>query len=289
MSLEVITKLKTSPKIKSITVTDDGKLLIKWSKVEGAEKYGIKRASSDENEFEHIAWCKKTEFIDENVLTDTTYRYKIMAHKKLEGKKTSTKLSAVKAVVISDIPAPTGLKAGQDKSCGIRLSWDKCDGADEYIVSRRNDFYSQILPVARTKENFFTDDKTVWGQPYHYSVQAIVKSGEEKKQGNFSNEVHFVSLDKGRIIQAKSLHGKKVRLTLRIVTGADCYCIERGESENGPFEEILRTKDALEYYVVDKTPKAYKTYYYRVRALKKVADTEFYGKYCDITAVKSKC
>lgn len=288
MSLEVITKLKSSPKIKSITVTDDNKLLIKWSKVEGAEKYGIKRASSDENEFEHIAWCKKNEFLDDNVLSDTTYRYKIMAHKKLEGKKTSTKLSAVKAVVISDIPAPEELRASADKGCSIKLSWKKCEGADEYIVSRRNDFYSQILPVARTKDNFFTDDKTVWGQPYHYSVQAIIREGEEERQGNFSSETHFVNLDKGRIIQLKALRGKKIRLTLRIVTGAECYCIERSESENGPWQEICRTENALEYRVEDKTPKAFRTYYYRTRALKKVADTEFYGKYCDILSVKSK-
>lgn len=289
MSLEVITKLKTSPKIKSITVTDDSKLLIKWTKVEGAEKYGIKRASSDGNEFEHIAWCKKTEFLDENVVADTTYRYKIMAHKKLEGKKTSTKLSAVKAVVISEIPAPEGLRAVADKGCAIKLSWEKCEGADEYIVSRRNDFYSQILPVARTRECSFTDDKTVWGQPYHYSVQAIVKNDEEEKQGNFSSEAHFVNLDKGRILQTKALRGKKIKLTLRIVTGADCYCVERSESEDGPFEEILRTENALEYQITDKVPKAFRTYYYRVRALKRVAEAEFYGKYCEISAVKSKC
>lgn len=288
MSLEVITKLKSSPKIKSITVTEGNKLLIKWSKVEGAEKYAVKRARSDENEFEHIAWCKKTEFTDENVLSDTTYRYKIMAHKKLEDKKSSTKLSAVRAVVISDIPAPEGLSAAADKGCGIRLSWEKCEGADEYIISRRNDFYSQILPVARTRDNFFTDDKTVWGQPYHYSVQAIVRNGEEEKQGNFSTEVHFVNLDRGRILQAKAFRGKKIRLTLRIVTGADAYCIERSESEDGPWQEICRTENALEYCFTDKAPKAFRTYYYRVRAFKKVADAEFYGKYCDFAAIKSK-
>ena len=59
MSLDVITKLKASPKIKSITVTDDKKLILKWSKVEGAEKYGVKRALSDCNDFEHIRECRR--------------------------------------------------------------------------------------------------------------------------------------------------------------------------------------------------------------------------------------
>ena len=288
MSLDVITKLKTSPKIKSITVTENKTLLLKWTKVEGAEKYGIKRALSDEKEFEHIAWCKKTEFIDEDIKENVTYRYKIMAYKKLEGKKTSTKLSAVKAAVISDIPAPEGLTVRPDKGAAVRLEWESCDGADAYIVSRRNDFYSQILPIARTADNFYTDDKTVWGQPYHYSVQAVTGKDEQEKQGNFSLEVHTVSLDKGQLLSVKALHGKKIKLTMRLVTGADCYCIERSESEDGPFEEVLRTKNALEYTVTDKVPKAYKTYYYRTRACKNVSDKEFYGKYCNTVSIKSK-
>ena len=288
MSLDVIPKLKTSPKIKSITVTEDKKLLLRWSKVEGAEKYAIKRALSDEKDFEHIEWCKKTEFTDGNVKENVTYRYKIMAYKKLEGKKTSTKLSAVKAAVISDIPAPANLTVKNDKGTSVRLSWDKCDGADAYIVSRRNDFYSQILPIARTEDNTFTDDKTVWGQPYHYSVQAVIGKGDDEKQGNFSDEVHCVSLDKGKIISLKALMGKRIGITLRLITGADCYCIERSESKDGPFEEVLRTKNALEYSVTDKAPKAYRTYYYRARAYKNVAGTDFYGKYCDIGSVRSK-
>ncbi len=288
MSLDVITKLKASPKIKSITVTEDRKLLLKWTKVEGAEKYGIKRAFSDEGEFEHIAWCKKPEFIDEDVKEDITYRYKIMAYKKLEGKKTSTKLSAVKAVVISDIAAPQNLVADALKGPAIRLTWEKCENADEYIVNRRNDFYSQILPVARTKNNEFTDEKIVSGQPYHYSVQPVVKAEKEEKQGNFSKEVHAVNLDKGQIIEAKPLMSKKIRLTLRIVTGADHYSVERSEKQEGPWQEVYKSKNALDYQIVDKVPKAFKTYYYRVRAVKTVADAEFSGEYCKILSVKSK-
>lgn len=287
MSLDVIPKLKASPKIKSITVTDDKKLILKWSKVEGAEKYGVKRALSDCNDFEHIAWCKKTEFTDENVSEDTTYRYKIMAYKKLEGKKTSTKLSAVKAAVISDIPAPLNLTARSEKGT-VKLTWDKCDGADAYIISRRNDFYSQILPVARVTENSYTDEKTVWGQPYHYSVQAVVGKDDGEKQGNFSDEVHCVSLDKGKILSLKALMGKRIKITLRLVTGADCYCIERSDCKDGPFEEICRTDSILEYSIIDKAPKAYKTYYYRARAFKSVSGKEFYGKYCDTVAIKAK-
>ena len=288
MSLDVITKLKTAPKIKSITVTEGKSVVIRWTEVDGAEKYSIKKAVSDGGEFEHIAWSKKPSYTDEDVKEDITYRYKIMAYKKLEGKKTSTKLSAVKAVVISDIPAVLNAAAQSVKGPAIKLTWDKCEGADEYIINRRNDFYSQILPVARTDKSFFTDEKTVWGQPYHYSVQPVIKTDDGERQGNFSQEVHSVCLDKGQIIDIRPLMGKRVRLTLRIVTGADCYCIERSEGEDGEWKEVIRTKNALEYTVTDKVPSAFRSYRYRVRAVKTVAGAEFFGNYCDVRSVRSR-
>lgn len=288
MSLDVITKLKTCPKIKSVTVTENKKLVIKWTEVEGAEKYGVKRAASDNGEFEHIAWCKKLSFTDENVEENVTYRYKIMAYKKLEGKKSSTKLSAVRAAVISDIPAPENLEAQAEKGPSVSLRWEKCKDADSYIVNRRNDFYSQILPIARTTENHFSDDKVVYGQPCHYSVQPVINTPDGEKQGNFSKEVHAVCIDKGQIISAAANFGKRINLVVRIVTGADCYCIERSEKEEGPFEQIYTTSDALEYRITDKVPYAMHTYYYRMRAMKKVSGEVFYGKYCKTVRIKSK-
>lgn len=288
MGLDVITKLKASPKIKSITATEDKKLVIKWTEVDGAEKYGVKRAVSDCGEFEHLAWCKKPVYTDEDVTENTTYRYKIMAHKKLEGKKASTKLSAVKAAVISDIPAPDKLQAKSEKGPAITLHWEKCDAADGYIVNRRNDFYSQILPIGRTKDNHFTDEKVVFGQPCHYSVQPVINSPEGERQGNFSKEVHAVCIDKGQIISAAAHFGRRITLTLRIVTGADRYCIERSESEKGPWEQVHTTENALEYVITDKVPRSMHTYYYRIRAVKKVAGEDFYGNYCKTVKIKSK-
>lgn len=288
MSLDVITKLKASPKIKSITATEDKQLVIKWSEVDGAEKYGVKRAVSDCGEFEQLAWCKKPVYTDEDVAENTTYRYKIMAYKKLEGKKTSTKLSAVRAAVISDIPAPEGIEAKAVKGPAITLKWEKCKDADGYIVNRRNDFYSQILPVGRTSDNHFTDDKVVYGQPCHYSVQPVIITDAGEKQGNFSKEVHAVCIDKGQILSAVAGFGKRITLTLRIVTGADYYCVERSESENGPWEQVGTTENALQYVITDKVPHCMHTYYYRTRAVKKVAGEEFYGNYCKTVRIRSK-
>lgn len=282
------TKLKTSPKFKSITINEDKKPVLKWTKVEGAEKYGIKRALSDTGAFEHVAWTKKLEFTDEEAPADTMLRYKIQAHKILEGKKASTKMSAVKAAVISEIPAPEGLSATAEGSDRIALCWKKVEGATGYIISKRNDFYSQILPVARVNTNEYEDAGIVSGQAYHYSVQPFIASEDSERQGNFSDEVHCVNLDKGEILSARALMGKKIELKLRIVSGADGYILERSEAKDGSFTQVQKSEDITAVEFIDRVEKSIKTYYYRAVAYKTVNGAIFKSKPCEIVSVKSR-
>ncbi len=286
--MDVVTKLKKCPKIKSITVTEEGGLLLKWTKVEGAEKYAVKRALSDKGEFEHIAWAKKCEYVDTEAPKDTTCRYKIMAHKKLEGKKASTKLSPVMSAVVSDIPAAENVKIMANAKGEIELSWKKVDSADGYIVNRRNEFYSQILPVARTEKCSFTDRKIVSGQPYYYSIQAIIKTEEGERQGNFSESVNCVSLDRGEITEAKSRFGKKSELKVRIVAGADGYILERSDEKDGVFSEVARSGAGTEILLTDKVSSRFKTYYYRVITYKNVEKTEHRSLPSDVIHIKSR-
>lgn len=287
MSLGVAEKLKVSPKIKSISVNDEGHIAIKWSKVPLAEKYAVKRATEAGGEFEHLTWVKKCEFIDETAEENTTYWYKITAWKKLEGKKTSTKTSGVKAAVISDIKAPEKASAkSKGKKVAIELKWKNPEGTDGCIIGRRNDFFSQIIPVAKVQGESFIDEGIVTGQPYHYSFQSFKKGEEKELHGNFSQEIHCIHLDCGRVLEAKGAIGKRVNLYLRVVAGADGYIVERSDSKDGTFTEVGRTKSGLETRFYDKAPKAFKTYYYRCKAFKSVNDEIFESVPSAVKAIK---
>ncbi len=289
MSLGAIEKLKVSPKIKSIAVTDERHIALKWTKVPMAEKYAVKRATEAGGEFEHLTWVKKCEFTDETAEENTTYWYKITAWKKLEGKKTSTKTSGVKAAVISDIKAPDGIKVKSvGKKVAIELKWKNAADTDGCFIGRRNDFFSQIIPIAKVNGESYTDDGIVSGQPYYYCLQSF-KSGEEKElHGNFSAEHKCIHLDSGRILGIKRGLGKKVRISLRLVAGADGYIIERSESKDGEFCEIGRTASGFEHNFEDKVPKAFKIYYYRCRAFKTVSEQEFISVAGAVKSVKVK-
>lgn len=287
MSLGMAEKLKVSPKIKSITVNDERHIVLKWSKVPLAEKYAVKRATEAGGEFEHLTWVKKCEFIDETAQENTTYWYKITAWKKLEGKKTSTKTSGVKAAVISDIKAPEHISVtSKGKNVAIELKWKNPEGTDGCYIGRRNDFFSQIIPVAKVYGESFNDEGIVSGQPYHYSLQCFKKSEEAELHGNFSEEYHCIHLDSGRILEAKRALGKKVRLSLRLVAGADGYIIERSEIKDGDYKQVGIISSGLELNFEDKAPKAFKTYYYRCKAFKNVKDRIFESGGSAVKAVK---
>ena len=287
MSLGVAEKLKVSPKIKSIAVSEERQIVIKWSKVPLAEKYAVKRATEAGGEFEHLTWVKKCEFTDETAEENTTYWYKITAWKKLEGKKTSTKTSGVKAAVISDINAPENAQVkSKGKKTAIELRWKNPEGTDGCIIGRRNDFFSQIIPVAKIEGENFTDEGIVTGQPYHYCLQSFKKGDEKELHGNFSKEFHCIHLDCGRVLEGKSSLGRRIYLYLRVVAGADGYIIERSDSKDGTFTEVGRTKSGLDLRFYEKAPKAMKTYYYRCKAFKSVNDEIFESVPSAVKAVK---
>lgn len=275
-------KLKECPVITDISVTDKGEIRIKWTKVEGAEKYAVRRAEKHNAESVHLAWAKEGEYIDKTAQKDVTYWYRIHAVKTLKDKKTSKKISALAARVYSDIPAPDGISA-ECKGDKISLRWNKAQGADSYVVYRRNEYFNQLLPLCKVDENCFVDGNAVSGQTYHYSVQSI--SGDS--HGNFSKEVTCVSLDPGEILEAKARLFRKVELKARIVAGADGYVFECSE-DGKSFEKIGETDSDVSLRFTHKVQKAFSVYYYRVRAYKNVCGKTFFSKPSKAVKVKTK-
>lgn len=282
-----VSKLKERPKIKTIDYVDDGQIVIKWSKVEGAEKYAVKRAFADSKNFERLDWSKKCTFVDADVPKDITIRYIIMAYRKDGNEKASTKSSLARVAVVSDIPASEKVKAKAEDG-KIIVKWKKIKGADEYIISRKSEFYSQMTTVARTEKCEYVDESIVSGQFYRYYVQAVVKDGERERHGNFSSSGLAVSLDSGEILDCRASAGKNISFGLRIVSGADGYILERSEEPEGPFTEVLRTGENTQVNISDKAPKALKTYYYRALSYKINKDKEYTSLPTETVKVKSR-
>lgn len=289
MSLTGIEKLRECPKISKIKGNNEKAAVeLGWTRVEGAEKYSVRRSEGEKGDFEHIAWSKKLKYVDETVEPYKTYHYKILAWKKLEGKKTSTKISSARAVIISDVPVPKNVVPTPCEDGSVSIKWDKVKGAKEYIVLRRNDLCSDLLPVGITDKCSFRDEDIVSGQPYYYGIQAVKYDGDERKPGKWSKQLPVVCLDKGEITDIRASFGKRINLSFRIVAGADGYIIERADDKNGEFIQVGTTEGQTAVEFSDKVPASFRTYRYRVRAYKNVEQNQFTALVCAEKSIKSK-
>ena len=280
-----LTKLKGRPKIKKVKSTEEGQLKIVWTEVEGAEKYAVLRRDEPHGDFVRVKWREKLSFKD-TVEPYKTYWYKISAYKKLEGKKASTRESGIRAGIISDIEPVENVNAVVDGK-SILLSWDKDENAVRYIVSRKNEYFSETLPVEVTEKTSYKDKKIVPGVVYQYCVQSVYADGETEKESKFSKKVNCVYLDSGKIL-ARKTRGRKTEFALRLVAGATGYILERAEGKSGEFSEVARTDSNLKMKLTDKAPDHFKAYSYRVRSYRKVKEEEFYSAYGEIISVKTK-
>lgn len=87
--------------------------------------------------------------------------------------------------------------------------------------------------------------------------------------GGYGNAVSGVSMKQPTISYVKSVKAGQLKVAWKSVTGAGYYQVYRSTSKNGTYKKIKETT-SLSY--TDKNRTEGKKYYYKVRAVKKVAD-----------------
>lgn len=284
---DLTTALKAFPEINVSLSAEENKVSLKWTKVQNAEKYEIKKGQKAAGPFTRIDWAKSPEFTDTVNEKNAACWYKIVAHKVLPGKKTATQDSFSTPVVFSDIPAAKGLTvAAKDEK--ITLSWNKGE-AESWFVYRKSDDFSRPVFLGEAKKPEFTDTTPIPGQVYHYFVQSLKKDeGGKLLHGNFSSEADGCYLNDTQLISLRASHGKSISVSVRLVCGCDGYILERSEKNDSDFSEVARTEELTQNALTDKAPSRIRTYYYRARAYKLAGEKIFYGEYCPVKSIKAR-
>lgn len=178
----------------------------------------------------------------------------------------------------SPTPTPEPLETVEMKKAvsasykSIKVTWDKVEGADGYIVYRKyaGKSWERIAKIGASRLSF-TDKNVVTGTKYRYTVRAYRMEG--------SKEVLSSSFDRKGVVAKASL--KKVagltatasaagRNTIQwdSAAGATGYQIWCREGNTGKFHRIASVRNGLSYQ--HKGLKSGVTYSYRVRAFRKV-------------------
>ena len=180
-------KVSTAKKAKKVTrmqtplfstienVTNGVKL--SWNGRKGANKYIIHRKTT--GAYKKIVTTKNKSYTDKNVVSGTSYQYKITA---VANSTNSKSASLVRSFVALD-PVST-VTARQNLSMdGVSLNWSAVKGATSYAVYRQKCTESGYKKIATVKDTTYSDKSAAVNNPtaYAYTVVAVKGSYESAK------------------------------------------------------------------------------------------------------------
>ena len=110
------------------------------------------------------------------------------------------------------------------------------------------------------------------------------KTGRVKGYSSYSKVVSGSTLQTASINKVYSYTSTQIKLQIKTVKGASGYQIYRSTSKNGNYQKVAETSSAT---YLDKKRSAGKTYYYKVRAIKKQKSGTGYGSFSGIKSCRA--
>ena len=232
-----------------ITHRTDGKPVLRWKAVDGAEAYAVYR-SVDGGSFTKFYTAHGTRLTHGSAQSGRTYTYRVRALCANE-RGHSIPSAAVEGRCVR--PAPTLHLALKPSTGKPVLTWDQVDGAERYEVWYRTR-NQQPQRLFTTRGDHLTHGSAQPGTAYYYQVRAV--------DGAFSDEKH-VACDCARPDVHAGLRGGKPYLRWDAVDGAvqyEVFCSVDG----GSYHRLLTVGGT---HLRHGSAKSGHTYKYRVKAL----------------------
>ena len=243
--------------LKASNVASSGKIKLSWSKVSGAAKYEVQRATSKNGSYVKVATTTGTSVTDTSAKAGTTYYYKVRA---VDSKGNKSAWSSVVSRTC-DLARPV-VKTSNVASTGkIKLTWSKVSGATKYEVYRATSKNGTYSKLTTTKSTSLTNTSAKAGKDYYYKVKAICS----KSAANSAySEIVGKTCDLARPDVTVKQSSGNVKLSWAKISGATKFEIYRATSKDGTYK-LIKTTASVSY--TDKSVKSGKTYYYKVKAI----------------------
>ncbi len=282
----------SAPNLKSASVISSGKVKLTWQKDTQASGYYIYRSTKKKGGYKKVKTITKStcsRWTDSKVAPGTAYYYKIKAYVSGAGGKGTSGYSRILMVQTkSNTPAIAQVSSS---AAGIKLKWTKDAGASGYQIYRAADLdgkYERIKSVTGNSTVTFTDKKAALGQTYHYKVRSYKKSGKGTTYSKWSAPSGGQpKLMEPQLTGVSGVKSKSMTLRWQKVVGAGGYKLYRKSGKNGKYQEVQSVSGAGSTSVKDSGLKSKTTYYYKVRAYKKVGGAVRYSAYSGEWCVKT--
>lgn len=243
---------------------EDGKVVVSWSKVEGATAYRVYRRIIDTDgyvcEWEPFKKITATSYEDKTAKSGVEYEYAVRVYSD-DG---NSDLYSEKGIVYLDVPE-FSVKA---TTSGVSISWDKVDGATGYKIFRKvKGGKWKTIKTTSAKTTSYTDKDATSGKKIYYAVKAI--------NGSYISEydTHTVTYIKTPTVSIKNITSG-VRVSWKKVSGATSYEVYRKAGSAKSWKKIKTTKSTA---YTDKSVKSGTTYKYCIRAIGSSAKSAYGG------------
>ena len=240
---------------------DETQISLSWTKVKGAEVYGILRAESAKGPYEWIAAAYGETYTDQNAEAGKAYYYKVYAARRAENEwHNGDQSEAVTGV--RTLPAVTGVTTEPGAGIhAIKVSWKPVEHASRYGVLRadaKNGVYEWIGAVSDTS---FTDTNLQPWKTYYYKIYGTVSYDGVWYNGIWSQDASGKLLEAPGNIHVSSRGGNALVVGWDPVSGASGYEIyvsktsdgnltRAGVTETCEFEYSGLQTDDVRYFVI---------------------------------------
>ena len=240
-----------------VSNNSSGKPVVTWNKVNGAKKYTVYVATSQNGTYKKLGTTTKLSYTDSKAKAGTTYFYKVVANAS-KSAYDSGYSNIVSCGVICGTPSVT---VKVDANTGKpSLSWKKVDGATKYAIYRDGELLTTTTAVT------YADTGAAIDTQYTYTVQALGKT--EDLNGNLSKAVTATSGIAKPTVKGSLTALGQPQLSWNAVEGAVKYEIYRSTKSSKGYA-LVGTAEELTY--TDKSASVGKTYYYQVKAVGEVS------------------
>ena len=223
--------------------TSSNSIKLTWNKASGADGYIIYRYNTSAKKYERIAKSEKLNFTDKNLGAGKSFKYAIRAYRVVNGKEILSKKYPV-VTASTNLENVTGFKAASTSDSTIKLTWNKTNGADGYIVYRYNTSTKKYYRIDKAKALSYTDKNLVPGTSYKYAVRAYKTVNGKEVLSKAYPEITQTTLPADvKEFKASAVSESSIELTWESAKGADGYIVYRYNTLTNKYERIAKAED----------------------------------------------
>jgi hypothetical protein len=172
-----ISVVTTPAAVKSLKVTarSNTTITLKWSKVASADGYIVYRYSKGKYvKIKTITKKTTVKFVSSNLSAGTTYKYKVVAYKKVG----SAKVQNAGTIISSTTSPATPVVTAKKVKTKATLSWRKSKGATGYVIymsTSKRGKYKKIATVKSAKTTTYTKTGLKKNTTYYFKIRSYKK------------------------------------------------------------------------------------------------------------------